>query len=110
MRAEQAQAEPPPQVTAESEPLASVEAEPRAAREDRARAPAPRREEPRADAPRVDPKELLDSAGLVMIETDRSKVTVQPVVEDAQPVGRPRRERPKTASQEGELVQIETRK
>jgi hypothetical protein len=33
-----------------------------------------------------------------------------PVIEDAQPVGRPRRERPKAAAQDDELVQIETRK
>jgi hypothetical protein len=60
---------------------------------------------------RVDPRELLESTGLVMIETDRSKVQVQaPVVEEAQPVGRPRRERPKPPPQDGELVQIETRK
>jgi hypothetical protein len=68
-------------------------------------------EQPRAEEPRVDPKELLESAGLVMIETDRSKAPVQaPVIEDAQPVGRPRRERPKAAAQDDELVQIETRK
>ena len=73
--------------------------------------PAPRGEAPRAEAPRVDPKEILESAGLVMIETDRSKVPVQaPQAEEPQPLGRPRRERPKPPSQDAELVQIETRK
>jgi hypothetical protein len=46
-----------------------------------------------------------------MIETDRSKSPVQaPVAEEPKPVGRPRRERPKAPPQDGELVQIETRK
>ena len=46
-----------------------------------------------------------------MIETDRARVPVQaPVAEEAQPLGRPRRERPKPPSQEDELVQVETRK
>jgi hypothetical protein len=44
-----------------------------------------------------------------MIETDRNKVSVQPqVVEEAQPAGRPRRDRPKPPPQEDELVQVET--
>ena len=69
-----------------------------------------RAEEPRAEQPRIDPQELLKDAGLVMIETDRAKVTVQPqVVEESQPIGRPRRDRPKPPPpQEDELVQIET--
>jgi len=46
-----------------------------------------------------------------MIETDRARVPVQPqAAEEAQPVGRPRRERPKPPSQDDELVQVETRK
>jgi hypothetical protein len=78
-----------------------------------------RREEPqrepspaaRVEAPRVDPKEYLESAGLVMIETDRAKAPVPPQAEEEPThVGRPRRERPKPASQEDDLVQIETRK
>jgi ribonuclease E len=66
---------------------------------------------PRVEAPRIDPKEYLESAGLVMIETDRAKAPVQPQAEE-QPmhVGRPRRERPKRPPQDDELVQIETRK
>jgi ribonuclease E len=70
----------------------------------------PRAEQRRAEEPRVDPKELLKDAGLVMIETDRAKVPVQPqAVDEAQPAGRPRRDRPKPPPpQEDELVQIET--
>jgi hypothetical protein len=64
---------------------------------------------PRVEAPRIDPKEYLESAGLVMIETDRAKAPVQPQAEE-QPmhVGRPRRERPKSPAQDDALVQIET--
>ena len=74
--------------------------------------PAPRVEveHPRAEAPRVDPKVLLESAGLVMIETDRSKAPpIAPAEEQPQHLGRPRRERPRqSVPQEEELVQIET--
>ena len=64
----------------------------------------------RDEAPRIDPKELLDNAGLVMIETDRSKAA--PVVPQEEPVhlGRPRRERPKPTPQEEELQQVETKR
>jgi len=69
----------------------------------------PRREEPRHEEPRIDAKQILNEQGLVMIETDRSRVQVQPqAAEEAQPVGRPRRERPKPPQQDDELVQIET--
>ena len=67
---------------------------------------------PSVEAPRIDPKEYLESAGLVMIETDRAKAPAQPQAE-AQPehLGRPRRERSKPpVQQDDELVQIETRK
>jgi hypothetical protein len=63
------------------------------------------------EAPRIDAKEALESAGLVMIETDRAKAPpVQAPAEEPQPLGRPRRERPRpaAASQDEELVQIET--
>jgi hypothetical protein len=71
----------------------------------------PRHEEPRRQEPRIDAKQLLNEQGLVMIETDRARVPVQPqAAEEAQPVGRPRRERPKPASKDDELVQVETRK
>ncbi|HET7364142.1 MAG TPA: hypothetical protein VFJ70_11300 [Burkholderiales bacterium] len=69
-------------------------------------------EAPRVEAPRIDAKQLLTDSGLVMVETDRAKVTVQaPAAEEASaPLGRPRRERAKPAAQDEELVQIETRK
>lgn len=66
-------------------------------------APLPRREEPR-----INPKELLESAGLVMIETDRSKAPAQPQSEEPAQLGRPRRERPKP-QQDEELKQVETK-
>ncbi len=68
---------------------------------------------PRAEPRPVDPKEVLSESGLVMIETDSSKVAVvapEPEAESV-PVGRPRRERAKNDPEpEQELVQIETRK
>lgn len=46
-----------------------------------------------------------------MIETDRTRVPVQAqATEEAQPLGRPRRERPKPLSHDEELQQVETRK
>ena len=65
---------------------------------------------PRYEAPRADPREELASAGLQMVETDRSKAA-QPLPEP-EPVhlGRPRREKPVVpAIAETELVQVETR-
>jgi len=76
--------------------------------------PAPPRIEepaaPRAEQPKIDSKALLESAGLLMIETDRSKAPVQPVEEQPQHLGRPRRERPKPQPQDEQLEQVETRK
>jgi hypothetical protein len=71
--------------------------------------PQPQREPARPEQPRVDPKELLESAGLVMIETDRAKAPPPQQPDEPQHLGRPRRERPKAAAPEDEeLVQIET--
>ena len=71
-------------------------------------APAPA---PRAEAPKVDSRELLESSGLVMIETDRSNAPSQPAAEEPQqPVGRPRRERAKAATQDETLEQVETKR
>ena len=69
-------------------------------------------EQPRMQQPRVDPKVLLESDGLVMIETDRSKAPPPPALEvPQQHLGRPRRERQKPLpQQEDELQQVETRK
>jgi hypothetical protein len=60
--------------------------------------------------PRADPREILQDAGLVMIETDRSKAAVQPEPgpEEIAHLGRPRRERPKP--EEPELQQVETKR
>ncbi|MGH8692098.1 MAG: hypothetical protein ACREUS_13825 [Burkholderiales bacterium] len=64
---------------------------------------------PQVEAPRIDSKALLESDGLVMIETDRSKAPPQAqAAEEPQHLGRPRRERPKAAAQDDELVQVET--
>jgi len=71
----------------------------------------PRREEPRREEPKIDSKALLESAGLVMIETDRAKAPPsQPAEAEPQHLGRPRRERAKAQAPDDELVQIETRK
>jgi hypothetical protein len=80
----------------------------------------PRREEPRyeepkpapvhrAEEPRINPKEILADAGLVMVETDRSKAPVQAPADEPVNLGRPRRERPKAQPQDEELKQVETK-
>ena len=70
----------------------------------------PRREEPRREEPKIDSKALLESSGLVMIETDRSKAQYVPQEEQPQQLGRPRRERSKPLPADEELQQVETRK
>ncbi len=62
------------------------------------------------EEPRIDSKALLESSGLVMIETDRNKAQYTPESEAPQPLGRPRRERTRAMPQEEELQQVETRK
>ncbi|MDH4191870.1 MAG: ribonuclease E/G, partial [Betaproteobacteria bacterium] len=66
-----------------------------------------------APAP-VDPRQLLDGAGLVMIETKptASARLTQAEEEEAVRLGRPRRERPQEPAADlvQELVQVETRK
>jgi len=91
-------------------PTPRVEEPPPVQESTRAEEPARREEAPRREEPQIDPRELLESAGLVMIETDRSKAPpVAPAAEEPRHLGRPRRERPKpVAAQEDELVQIET--
>jgi ribonuclease E len=93
----------PPSMPRVEEPSQRVE-EP----SQRVEEPSPRVEEP--PLPKIDSKALLESDGLVMIETDRAKAPVLPVEEPAQQLGRPRRERPKPPPQEEELQQVETRK
>jgi hypothetical protein len=65
---------------------------------------------PRAEEPKVDAKQLLESSGLVMIETDRSKAVYQPEPEQPVHIGRPRRERNKPPPADDDLVQIETKR
>lgn len=70
----------------------------------------PKREEPKHEEPKTDSKTLLESSGLVMVETDRSKAQFAPQPEEPQRLGRPRRERPKALPRDEELQQVETRK
>ena len=107
MHAEPVTAEPARAEPVRSEPVRSepVRAEPVRAE--------PVRTEPRREPqqPRIDPKALLESAGLVMIETDRSKAPAPTPMEEQQPhLGRPRRERPKPPSQDDDLQQVETKR
>jgi hypothetical protein len=97
---------PPPAPQAEEQPRVEARVESR----DEPRIE-PRIERPIEPKPSVDPRELLESSGLVMIETDRSKAPpVAPQAEEPQHLGRPRRERPRPAAQDDELVQVETAK
>jgi ribonuclease E len=77
-------------------------------REEAPQVEAPRVEAPRPVAPQVDPKELLASAGLQMVET--TKAAAPAPAPEPERLGRPRRERPAAASGQEELVQVETRK
>ena len=70
----------------------------------------PRMEQPRIEQPKIDSRALLESDGLVMIETDRAKAPAQPQAEEPQHLGRPRRERQKPTQQEEELQQVETKR
>jgi ribonuclease E len=66
---------------------------------------------PAYEAPKVDPRKLLDDAGLVMIETDRNRAPAAPYVpEEPVQLGRPRRERQRSTQQEEELQQVETKR
>jgi hypothetical protein len=85
-----------------------------APREEPVRQETPREEPAREPSPapvRVDPKVILESAGLQMVETSPAKVRQSVPQPEPVQLGRPRRER--TAAVEPvqeELVQIETRK
>jgi hypothetical protein len=70
-------------------------------------------EQPAAPAPqpapvRVDAREILESAGLQMVETRPDRVPAAMPEPEAVPLGRPRRERPGPATEEP-LVQVETK-
>jgi hypothetical protein len=69
----------------------------------------PRVEAPRYEAPRVDPKEILSTAGLQMVETDRSKSVQTAYEPEPVQLGRPRREKTAVQPASEELVQVETR-
>ena len=70
----------------------------------------PRRAEPppQVEAPRIDPREYLQSAGLQMVETRADSPRAAAPAEEPIKLGRPRRERPQAGAEE--LVQVETRK
>ena len=91
------------------EPVRAEAVREEAPRAEEPRYEAPRVETPRYESPRADPKEILSSAGLQMVETDSSK-TRQPAPEP-EPVqlGRPRREKQTAQAASDELVQVETR-
>ncbi len=59
-------------------------------------------------APPADPKALLSSSGLVMIETDPTRSKSYQLEEERVQLGRPRRERQKQAAP-SELMQVETK-
>lgn len=58
---------------------------------------------------KVDPREVLESAGLQMVETRPDRVAVAPSEPEAVPLGRPRRERPRRVAEDEPLVQVETK-
>jgi hypothetical protein len=102
----QAQQPAPEPMHADSRQAEPMHAEPVTAEPAR---PSPVRHEPQQ--PKIDPKVLLESAGLVMIETDRSKAPVVSVpAEEPLHLGRPRRERSKPQAQDDELQQVETKR
>jgi hypothetical protein len=114
-RSEEPQGEetlPPPAAVRAEEPAPRAY-EPASQPAPRVAEPAPQ-PAPRAEPaqPKVDSKVLLESAGLVMIETDRSRVAAPaPTQEEPQQhLGRPRRERPKSTAQDEELKQVETKR
>jgi len=112
-RREEAHAEEQRREEMHAAPAPSETPPPPRAQEPREEAPreeAPRAEAPRAEQPKVDSKALLESSGLVMVETDRSKAPSQPPAEEPQQLGRPRRDRPKEPPKDEPLEQVETRK
>jgi hypothetical protein len=74
--------------------------------------PVPAREPVAAAAPeRVDPKVILENAGLQMVETNPDKARPPLPEPETVPLGRPRRDKPvEQQPAPDELVQIETRK
>jgi ribonuclease E len=62
----------------------------------------------RPEAPRVGTREMLEGAGLQMVETRPDRVPAAPPAEEPAQLGRPRRERQRPAGEE-QLVQVETK-
>jgi ribonuclease E len=103
-------AEPPPAAPRMEEPRVEAAHMEQPVQEEAPRIEMPRIETPRYEAPRVDAKEILSSAGLQMVETDRSKAVQSPPEPEPVHLGRPRREKPAVPPvAETELVQVETR-
>jgi hypothetical protein len=57
----------------------------------------------------TDPRAELESSGLQMVETRAGRASAPEPAADVQPLGRPRRERPRTSTEDDSLVQIETK-
>jgi ribonuclease E len=108
LSAEAEQRETAPQVQPEAEP-AEPRIEAAAQHIEPARSePAPRQSLQPQPA-RVDTREVLENAGLQMVETRPDRVAAVPPVPEVVPLGRPRRERPRPAGEEEPLVQVETK-
>lgn len=67
------------------------------------------RPQPEPRQPRVNPRDLLESAGLQMVETRPDRAQTPAPDAEAQPLGRPRRERANAPAEEPPLVQVETK-
>jgi hypothetical protein len=103
---EAVKAEPAPMIPRPVEPMATT-----APAETRPAPVQPAQPRPVAttpEAPRVDTREMLESAGLQMVETRADKAPATPPAEEPVQLGRPRRERPRSSGEE-QLVQIETK-
>jgi ribonuclease E len=66
--------------------------------------------QPQPQTARIDPREVLESAGLQMVETRPDRVPATPPEPESVVLGRPRRERPRSQEAANEpLVQVETK-
>ncbi|HEX9182924.1 MAG TPA: hypothetical protein VF876_06665 [Burkholderiales bacterium] len=100
--------EPRPAAEPERAEQAAPAAQPAESSPAAASQPAETRPLHQPEAPRVDTRQMLESAGLQMVETRADRVPAMPVAEEPVQLGRPRRERPRPASEE-QLVQVETK-
>jgi hypothetical protein len=57
----------------------------------------------------ADPRSELESSGLQMVETRAERLSAPQPAADAQPLGRPRRERARTSAADETLQQVETK-